>query len=102
MAKRKKKTETDLKLLAKIMTLHCFRNSHLENLHSGEFGGAGSGFSDKEMKKLMIETVDNVYTFLMVLIGRKEFSESTKEFINRSRSIDSWDEPKLVDKWLKK
>lgn len=70
---------------AKVLTEVCFRNSLLENLHSGTSPGSAAGdysdvrvvtpygeipwtevsrLSDEEMKALMIDVVDRVFTFL--------------------------------------
>ena len=94
--------EEKLKIIAKDIVLHCFRNTHLENIHAGKKnGGVGSGFSDKEMKRLMIEAVNNTYTFLVGLSKDKGLSEATMKWIEMSRSShQDWGEPKIVRGWL--
>ena len=72
-------------LLAKAITVLCVRNTFLEDLHSGITPSSQNGdysdvkvvtpygeipwsklsrFSDEEMKRLMKEIVDKIYTFL--------------------------------------
>ena len=90
-----------LKEISKELVLHCFRNTHLENIHAGkECGGVGYGFSDGEMKKLMIECVNNVYTYL---VGKSEniFKPEIESwfFANRS-STAGWNEPQLIKEWI--
>jgi hypothetical protein len=93
-----------LQSLAQMLVLHCFRNTHLENLHAGEkHGGAGGGFNDEEMKKLLIEVNDKVYTFLLLFGGHEEMSPNFIRWINfNSGSTENWDEPKLDKEWIKK
>jgi hypothetical protein len=104
-SKRKKDSETQddvLKTLAKDIVLHCFRNTHLEDIHAGKScGGVGDGFSDAEMKKLMIEAVDKTYTFLVGTIDNR-FSEGMSTGIVMYRgSHKDWNEPKLIKEWIK-
>ena len=92
-----------LKNITKNMVLHCFRNTHLENLHAGEkCGGAGGGFSNKEMKKLMIEVNDKLYTMLCFFENKKNMSDI---FINwiilNQNSTSKWNKPKLYKQWVK-
>src|SRR6516162_4018725 len=74
--------------LAKYMVLQCFRNSILEDLHSGISPSSAAGdysdvtvsspygvipwnnvsrFNDDEMKRLMIDVVDRAYRFIHTL-----------------------------------
>jgi hypothetical protein len=76
------------KRLAKLLAKRCFRNSQLENFHSGAVPSSEAGdysdvkvvspygeitwdrlsrLSDEEMKALMIEVVDRCYDFLSEL-----------------------------------
>ena len=84
-----------LKNLAKDIAVHCFRNTHLENLHAKL-----DGFTDSEMKVLMIEAVNNVYTYLYGL--RWGFTKEMENYIAMYRgSIKDWNEPELIKEWLK-
>ena len=77
------------KRLAKYMALQCFRNSWLEDLHSGITPSSAAGdysdvyittpygeipwpklsrLSDEEMKRLMIDVVNRTYRFLHELL----------------------------------
>jgi hypothetical protein len=102
--KKKRKTENandDLKNLAKDIVLHCFRNTHLEDIHAGaECGGVGAGFSDKEMKKLMIEAVDKTYTFLVGTIENRFSPMMSTGIVMFRGSHADWDEPKIIKEWL--
>lgn len=94
------------KEMAKDIVMHCFRNTHLENIHAGEKnGGVGDGFGDIEMKKLMIEAVNNVYTWLTVMEQGSEyqFRNSQWKWITMYRSCHKdWNEPKLVKNLIEK
>ena len=79
--------------LAKMLAFHCVRNSSLEALHAGTFPSSKTGdhtdvkvvspygeiawnqlgrISDEEMKPLMEEIVDRLYTFLVLFLDRGE------------------------------
>ena len=79
--------------LATMLAFHCVRNSALEALHAGTFPSSKTGdytdvkvvspygeiawnqlgrISDEEMKSLMEEIVDRLYTFLVLLLERGE------------------------------
>jgi hypothetical protein len=102
---KKKRNSTnsndDLKQLAKDIVLHCFRQTYLEDLHAGEeCGGVGGGFSDDDMKTLMIEVVDKTYTFLVGTIENR-FSPMMSAGIAMYRgSHADWNEPQIVQEWL--
>jgi hypothetical protein len=102
--KKSPRSENDmLKSLAKDIVLHCFRNTHLENIHAGKsYGGAGAGFSNAEMKKLMIEAVDKTYTFLIGTIENRFSPMMTAGIAMYRGSHADWNEPKTVRGWLKK
>lgn len=95
----------DLELLAKALVETCMRNSELENLHAGKFPASERGdfsdvkvvtpygeipwsqlsrISDAEMKVLMIDVVDRVFTYL-------RFPEELARIGGAAR----WDRPKL-------
>ena len=94
-----------LRQTAKNLVEVCFHNSGLEDLHAGVTPASAAGdytdvvvttpygeipwnrlsrLSDVEMKALMIEVVDRVYTFLV-------FNEQ----LNYGLSCRRWNEPKL-------
>ncbi len=78
---------------AKLLTFHCVRNTSLEDLHAGIFPSSKTGdysdvkvvspygeipwnrlsrMSDEEMKPLMEDIVNHLYTFLFHLLDRGE------------------------------
>jgi hypothetical protein len=90
-----------LKTLAKDIVLHCFRNTHLENIHAGKScGGVGGGFSDHDMKKLIIEAVDKTYTFLVGTFDNRFTERMSAGILMFRGSHSSWNEPKLIREWL--
>jgi hypothetical protein len=101
------------KRLAKIMALQCFRNTELENLHSGisPFSAAGnysdvkvvspkgeiswdkvSRFNDEEMKVLMIDVVNHCYNFLYLLYNSSKGDEII-ELLKEKDVMESWEDP---------
>jgi hypothetical protein len=95
----------DLEVLAKVLVETCMRNSELENLHAGTFPSSETGdfsdvkvvtpygeipwhrlarISDEEMKVLMIDIVDRVFTYLRY-----------PEELARLGDAARWDRPKL-------
>ena len=97
--------QRDLENLAKAIVETCMRNSELENLHAGRFPASASGdytdvkvvtpygeipwpqlsrISDAEMKVLMIDVVDRVFTYLQ-----------HPEALTRLGGAARWDRPKL-------
>ncbi len=99
--------------LAKYVAALCVRNTFLEDLHSGTVPSSKTGdfsdvkvvtpfgeipwhelsrISDEEMKKLMKEVVDKLYTFLE-LGGGIEFN---RNFCDWARHfVREWDEPSI-------
>lgn len=94
-----------LEVLAKALVETCMRNSELENLHAGTFPSSERGdftdvrvvtpygeipwtqlsrISDEEMKVLMIDVVDRVFTYLRY-----------PEELARLGGAARWDRPKL-------
>ncbi|MGQ3044126.1 MAG: hypothetical protein ACT6R7_16860 [Brevundimonas aurantiaca] len=94
-----------LRQTAKNLVEVCFRNSCLEDLHAGTTPASMTGdytdvvvktpygdipwntlsrLSDDEMRRLMIEVVDRVYTFLV-------FNEQ----LNYGLACGAWQQPKL-------
>ena len=102
-------------LLAKSIAALCVRNTFLEDLHAGITPSSQSGdyadvkvgtpygeipwrevsrISDEEMKRLMKEIVDKLYTFLC----RQEDSEFLEAFLTLGgRYTARWDEPRMDD-----
>jgi hypothetical protein len=98
-------------VLAKAITAICVRNTFLEDLHAGTSPSSKTGdfsdvkvvtphgeipwrnlsrISDEEMKRLMKQVVNNVYTFLC----RQEDPVFTEAFVALgSRYAARWDEP---------
>ena len=102
-------------LLSKSIAALCVRNTFLEDLHSGTTPSSKSGdysdvkvvtpygeipwvnlsrISDEEMKRLMIEIVDKIYTFLC----EQEDPEYLDVFLRLgNRYAAKWDEPRIVE-----
>lgn len=105
-------TKDVAKKLAKIMTLHCCRNTFIEELHSGVTPSSKTGdFSDvkvvtpygeipwtkvsrisnEEMKRLNKEIVNKIYTFLDQLISKGTVPTHPIYFYEPK----DWDEPEI-------
>lgn len=106
-------------VMAKAMALVCVRNTQLENLHAGLGVISHTGdysdvtvtdatgrqipwsdvsrISDDEMRELMREIVNRLYTF-QLRVGEEEFRDYLDRQLN---STWNWDEPTL-DKGLAK
>lgn len=88
------KSKVDIKELAKGMVASCIRNNTcLEDYHS-ELTPIG----DREMKKLMIDCVDNIYTVLLSLMSEDpKIREIAEKFLKENSRIFAkhWDEPKI-------
>ncbi len=99
-----------LKRLAKYMALHCFRNTVLEDFHTGITPSSQAGdysdvvvktsfgeipwsklsrLSDEEMKTLMIDVVNRTYVLLQTL-----FSEDLGSYL-----IQTLSQQDLVPRW---
>jgi len=100
--------------LAKAITALCVRNTFLEDLHSGTAAASNTGdysdvkvvtpygeipwqqlsrISDEEMKRLMKEIVNKVYTFL----SRQDDPAFNRAFMELgNRYAVRWDEPDRV------
>jgi hypothetical protein len=77
--------------IAKAMALHCVRNTHLETLHS-----RFKDFNDAEMKTLMVQVCDNLYTFLCLMNAedpqvRRQFAGMLDHFC----PPPNWQEPQI-------
>lgn len=101
------------KRLAKYMALRCFRNSRLEDLHSGTVPGSKSGdytdvavhtpfgeipwnklsrFDDAEMKLLMMDVVNNTYKFVQELFDERRNGELLLKLAARDPA-PHWNDP---------
>jgi hypothetical protein len=97
--------EEDFARMAKVLSEVCFRNSKLEDLHSGVSPASAEGdysdvrvvtpygeipwnevsrLNDDEMKALMMDVVDRVFTFLQ-----------HSDLLNYAPSSRRWREPRL-------
>ncbi len=102
-------------LLARSIAALCVRNTFLEDLHAGVTPSSQTGdmsdvkvvtpygdipwsgvsrLSDEEMKRLMKEIVDKLYTFLC----RQDAPEFLAAFLAQGRLYTArWDEPRLEE-----
>jgi hypothetical protein len=101
------------KRLAKVMALHCFRNTFLENLHSGRYPSSKtrdfsdvkvvspfgeipwnelSRFNDYEMKALMINVVNHCYNFLFLLYNSSD-GDKLITFLKEKDIRPEWNDP---------
>ncbi|HWG47975.1 MAG TPA: hypothetical protein VN688_34750 [Gemmataceae bacterium] len=105
-------------LLAKSIAALCVRNTFLEDLHSGTTPSSKSGdytdvkvvtpfgeipwrnlsrISDAEMKRLMKEIVDKIYTFLC----RQDDPAFLEAFLRMGGMYtDRWDEPRTQEEFV--
>ena len=104
------------KRLAKYMVLQCFRNSLLEDLHSGITPSSATGdysdvhvttpygeipwsrlsrLSDEEMKGLMIDVVNRTYRFLHQLLDENTGAEILVRLTMRD-PLPNWSTPTLA------
>lgn len=93
-----------LKTQAKAIVLYTFRNTFLEDIHAGKSCPTCEGdlsyshITDKEMKQLMIECVNNMYTYLKL---QHDSGDGWLNFLNwHATQIQHWDEPILDSKSL--
>ncbi len=77
------------KRLAKFLALHCFRNTELENLHSGT---GLSRFDNDEMKALMIDVVNHCDRFLAIIFSTPVGDELIEE-LGRRDLVPEWNDP---------
>ena len=80
------------KHLAKMIALHCFRNTELENIHAD-----GEVITNEVMKRLMIDVVDHVYLELSVLFGPDDTGDRVIELLKTHDILPEWNEPKIPD-----
>ncbi|RPI21978.1 MAG: hypothetical protein EHM61_23430 [Acidobacteria bacterium] len=105
------------KRLAKFLALHCFRNTELENLHAGIVPSSKTGdysdvkvvtpygeipwaelsrFDDDEMKRLMIDVVNQTYTWLTVLFCEDRIAQGIIEVLQSVDVQPRWNEPQHI------
>src|SRR6516164_3520203 len=111
-------SEKSLAVLAKAIVALCVRNTLLEDLHAGTTPSSKTGdysdvkvvtpygeipwaklsrLSDVEMKRLMKEIVNKLYTFLC----RQEDPAFLEVFLRLGHLYAArWDEPELVDEFV--
>lgn len=110
-----KKNDEFLKDFTKLLVVNCVRNTFLEDLHCGTSPSSKTGdysdvkvvspygeipwnklsrISDEEMKKLMKEIVNKVYTMLA-----KQKHQKFLNLLAMSYPSD-WDEPELDDEFM--
>ena len=88
-----------LKRMAKFLVQQCFRNTVIEDYHAGYGrGGKGSAITQSEMKTLMIEAVNNTYSFLWVLF-RTELGPCVLAGLETVDPVDHWNAPCLDPKF---
>lgn len=110
--------ETEAKQLALGLASLCVRNTSLENIHAGIVPTSQTGdfsdvfvstpdgtipwdqvskINDAEMKQLMIEVVDKIYTVLL----RQNDPEFVAKFNSYgARYTANWDEPQEMKEWF--
>ncbi len=102
------------KRLAKVMALQCFRNTELENLHAGRVPNSKTGdfsdvtvvtpfgqipwtelsrLSDREMKVLMIDVVNQCYRFIDLLYSHPAGDTFVRE-LKEQDPLPHWDDPR--------
>lgn len=79
-----------LKKIAKILTIHGYRNSPIEDIH------ASGRITNKEMKHLNKTIYNQIYTLMVMM----ETTGLGKYYTTESWGHD-WDEPKLLKSWIK-
>ncbi|MDD4871301.1 MAG: hypothetical protein PHR77_12140 [Kiritimatiellae bacterium] len=83
--------DAEVKLLAKVITLNCVRNTIIERYHTlGKL-------SDAEMKAFNTEVVNRIYTFMNYFLNKSKENEAFLERMNfiAMGSAQDWNEPEL-------
>lgn len=89
------KLEKDLKDIALQLTVHCVRNSIIEDYH------ANGQLSQADMKAFNKEVVNKVYTFLTILLNPKyQRVAQSPAFARVFRTDNDWDRPELDEEFL--
>lgn len=91
------KSNPEMKHLALLMTLHCVRNTVIEDYHSS------GKITDDEIKKFNIEVSNKIYSFLELLTN-KDLTEYWSTIINNPKVFympTNWNQPRF-DKEFKK
>jgi hypothetical protein len=82
-------TDEAMEKFAKILVFNCVRDTFLEDIHSGE-----EKFGNQEMKKLMREITNKVYTFLKLQNDPNFFSLMAQKY------PDTWDKAELDNEFI--
>ena len=114
-----KELKSGAQRLAKLMTLHCARNTSVENLHCGTFPGSRTGdssdvkvvtpygeipwnklsrISDQEMKTLNKEIVNKVFTFLLYL-QKEDLPQGPRNLYSPTDWDDAQIDPTIKGIW---
>jgi hypothetical protein len=109
-----KENDVVKKRLAKLMALQCFRNTELENLHAGMLPESQTGdftdvrvvfpggeipwnnlsrFDDHEMKRLMINVVNQCYQFLHILFDDEQIGARIIGKLLVEDPLPEWNDP---------
>ena len=91
--------EAFLQELAKTFVLNCVRNTYLEDLHASL-----PGFTDDEMKKLMINVTNQTYTFFHLFLNDdKKITDNLLEYLGMplKRPPKEWIQPALNESWVR-
>ena len=110
--------EEQAKRLAKSIAMACVRNTSIEDLHAGKVACSETGdysdvrvvtphgeipwkelsrISDDEMKRLMKEVVNKIYTVLASL-DNAEFMAALNKWGDRNTA--TWDDPELLPNFV--
>ena len=94
--------QKQLKKIAKVLAIHGYRNSPIEDLHAGKMlpekyrKPEWSRITDAEMKEVNKAVCDQIYTLLYMIESR----EGVPMYFASGGS--DWDEPKLIKEWMRK
>lgn len=84
--------KSDLKLMARAITINCVRNTCIENYH------AEGKLTDPEMKAFNKEVVNRIYTFLDCMLNRSDRERDmfmSRMVATSEGSTSKWDEPEI-------
>ena len=95
-----KEWHKELQSIALIMTLHCVRNTVIEDYH------AAGQLSQDDMKAFNKEVADKIYSILQVLLNphyakvRQELFSTKPSFQRPFCAPSNWDQPKFDKEFL--
>jgi hypothetical protein len=93
--------EKYIKELAKIITVHGYRNSFIETIHAGKTlpkkyqGDEWSKISNEQMKQLNIEICNQIYTLLYMIE-----QGSLPAYFTYPGWTSDWYEPQLIESFF--